>query len=156
MLCGSSNRTSPERYTGPLNSQDSTQEDNTIPHPRQAEGVTNVKLEDGDEETHVKEGLQSAEESDMMGTSDSGMPLPDYGADDNGAALHLPAGNSIAENIHSRRHHEDKSPHLSNPEESSDRPHPVSSNTHPFLSSECGKRSCLKTGLRTHHRIHTG
>ncbi|XP_068115884.1 uncharacterized protein [Hyperolius riggenbachi] len=82
---GSSNRTSPERYTGPLNSQDSTQEHHTIPHPRQAEGVTNVKLEDGDEETHVKKGPQSAEESDMMGTSDSGMPLPDYGADDNGA-----------------------------------------------------------------------
>ncbi|XP_068099776.1 zinc finger protein 665-like isoform X2 [Hyperolius riggenbachi] len=133
---GSSNRTSPERYTGPLYSQDCTQEDHTIPHPHQGEGVTAVKLEDGDdEETHVKEEQQSAEESDMMGTSDSGMPLPDYGAEDNGAALHLPAGNSTAENIPSRRHHEDKSPDLSNPEEPSDRSHPVTSNTHPKCHS---------------------
>ncbi|XP_068099778.1 zinc finger protein 418-like isoform X4 [Hyperolius riggenbachi] len=133
---GSSNRTSPERYTGPLYSQDCTQEDHTIPHPHQGEGVMNVKLEDGDdEETHVKEEQQSAEESDMMGTSDSGMPLPDYGTEDNGAALHLPAGNSTAEHIPSRRHHEDKSPDLSNPEEPPDRSHPVTSNTHPKCHS---------------------
>ncbi|XP_068099795.1 zinc finger protein 436-like isoform X2 [Hyperolius riggenbachi] len=153
---GSSNRTSPERYTGPLYSQDCTQEDHTIPHPHQGEEVTDVKLEDGDEEeTHVKEEQQSAEESDMMGTSDSGMPLPDYGAEDNGAALHLPAGNSIAENIHSRRHHEDKSPDLSNPEEPSDQSHPVISNTHPYLCSDCGKGFRFKSGLLTHQRIHT-
>ncbi|XP_068099798.1 zinc finger protein 25-like isoform X1 [Hyperolius riggenbachi] len=132
----SSNRTSPEGHTGPLYSQDCTQEDHTIPHPHQGEGVTDVKLEDGDEEkTHVKEEQQSAEESDMMGTSDSGMPLPDYGAEDNGAALHLPAGNPIADNILSRCHHEDKSPDLSNPEEPSDRSHPVASNTHPKCHS---------------------
>ncbi|XP_068099783.1 zinc finger and SCAN domain-containing protein 2-like [Hyperolius riggenbachi] len=133
---GSTNRTSPERYTGPLYSPDCTQEDHPIPHPHQGEGVTDVKLEDGDdEETHVKEEQQSVEESDMMGTSDSGMPLPDYGAKDNGAALHLPAGNSIADNLPSRRHHEDKSPDLSNPEEPSDRSHPVTSNTYPKCHS---------------------
>ncbi|XP_068099767.1 uncharacterized protein [Hyperolius riggenbachi] len=133
---GSTNRTSPESYTGPLYSQECTQEDPTIPHPHQSEEVMDVKLEDGDdEETHVKEEQQSAEESDMMGTSDSGMPLPDYGAEDNGAALHLPAGSSIADNIPSRCHHEDKSPDLSNPEEPSDRSLPVTSNTHPKCHS---------------------
>ncbi|XP_068099821.1 zinc finger protein 547-like [Hyperolius riggenbachi] len=153
---GYSNRTSPERYTGPLYSQDYTQEDPTIPHPHQGEEVTDVKLENGDdEETHVKEEQQSAEESDMMGTSDLGMPLPDYGAEDNGAALHLPAGNSIAENIPSRRHHEDKSPDLSNPEELSDRFHPVASNTHHFLCSHYGNCFCLNSGVLTHQRSHT-
>ncbi|XP_068099764.1 oocyte zinc finger protein XlCOF7.1-like isoform X3 [Hyperolius riggenbachi] len=133
---GSSNRTSPERYTGPLYSQDCTQEDPAIPHPHQGEDLNKVKLEDGDDdETHVKEEQQSAEEGDTMGTSDSGMPLPDYGAEDNSAALHLPAGNIIADNIPSRRHHEDKSPDLSNPEEPSDRSHPVTSNTHPKCHS---------------------
>ncbi|XP_068099793.1 oocyte zinc finger protein XlCOF22-like isoform X3 [Hyperolius riggenbachi] len=133
---GSSNRTSPERYTGPLYSQDCTQEDPTIPHPHEGEEVTDVKLEDGDdEETHVKEEQQSAEESDMMGTSDLRMPLPDCGAEDNVATLHLPAGKSIAENILSWYHHEDKSPDLSNPEEPPDRSHPVTSNTHPKCHS---------------------
>ncbi|XP_068099809.1 zinc finger protein 3-like [Hyperolius riggenbachi] len=133
---GSSNRTSPERYTGPLYSQDCKQEDHPTPHPHQGEEVMDVKLEDGDdEETHVKEVQQSAEESDMMGTSDLGIPFTGYGAEDNGAALHLPAGNSIADNIPNRRHHEDKSPDLSNPEEPSDRSHPVTSNTHPKCHS---------------------
>ncbi|XP_068099772.1 zinc finger protein 605-like isoform X2 [Hyperolius riggenbachi] len=280
---GSSNRTSPETYTGPLYSQDCTQEDHPIPHPHQCEDIVIVKVEDGDDEvTHVKEEQQSAEESDMMRTSDLGMSLPghmtislkmdedqsqmterivmlsleiiclltgeeyevvkktsgetpgsrlrgpstisvppphpltpqrnnvkkilevinkmielltgqvpmrcqdvtvyfsmeewqyldghkdlykdfmkenqplfispggeevgrtsggciisppEYGAEDNGAALHLPAGNSIADNIPSRRHHEDKSPDLSNPEEPSDRSHPVTSNTHPKCHS---------------------
>ncbi|XP_068099796.1 zinc finger protein 25-like isoform X1 [Hyperolius riggenbachi] len=72
---------------------------------------------------------------DFMMENQPPLTSPDYGAEDNGAALHLPAGNSIAENIHSRRHHEDKSPDLSNPEEPSDRSHPVTSNTHPKCHS---------------------
>ncbi|XP_068099824.1 zinc finger protein 551-like isoform X3 [Hyperolius riggenbachi] len=140
---GSSNRTSPERYTGPLYSQDCTQEDDTASDPHQDEDVIKVKVEDTDDEW---EDQQSAKK----------VPLQDYGAEDNGAALHLPAGNSTAENIPSRRHHEDKSPDLSNPEEPSDRSHPVTSNTHPFLCSKCGKCFRLEAGLRTHCRIHIG
>ncbi|XP_068099786.1 zinc finger protein 300-like isoform X1 [Hyperolius riggenbachi] len=60
---------------------------------------------------------------------------PEYGAEENGGALHLPAGNSIADNTPSRCHHEDKSPDLSNPEEPPDRSHPVTSNTHPKCHS---------------------
>ncbi|KAM5124857.1 uncharacterized protein ACMZJ9_022640 [Mantella aurantiaca] len=61
---GSSNRNPPERCPHPLYSQDSTQEDLTIPHHHQHEDLIDMKFEvkEEEEETFVGGDQQSTEE----------------------------------------------------------------------------------------------
>ncbi|KAM5127018.1 uncharacterized protein ACMZJ9_020932, partial [Mantella aurantiaca] len=68
---GSSNRNPPERCPRPLYSQDSTQEDLTIPHHHQGEDVMEIKVESEVEETYVRDDQQYTEEEEagMMRTS---------------------------------------------------------------------------------------
>ncbi|XP_068113064.1 uncharacterized protein [Hyperolius riggenbachi] len=67
---GSSNRNPPESCTGPLYSQDSTQDYPTTPHHYQCEEWIGLKCEvKEEEETYVRSDQQSMEEGDMMRTS---------------------------------------------------------------------------------------
>ncbi|XP_068112742.1 zinc finger protein 300-like [Hyperolius riggenbachi] len=67
-LDGSSNRNSPERFTGPLYSQDCTQEVLTIPHHYQRDDHLDLKIEIKEEEEDMWEsdGVQSTEEGEMI------------------------------------------------------------------------------------------
>ncbi|XP_068112499.1 zinc finger protein 662-like isoform X4 [Hyperolius riggenbachi] len=160
-----------------------------------------------EEESYVLGEEQSMEEGDMMGSikqekcnldivedgQDVGntsegrlISPPDYNAEDNGVTQYSSGGNPITGNAHHRLYHEERSPDPPNPEESSDRSHPVTSNIQPrshvmskylsnleesfstkscafrrggekkFPCTLCGKRFKNNTLLSVHHRVHTG
>ncbi|XP_068112481.1 zinc finger protein 287-like isoform X2 [Hyperolius riggenbachi] len=60
---------------------------------------------------------------------------PDDNAEDNGVTQYSPGGNPITGNRHHRLYHKKRSLDPSNPEESSDSSHPVSSNMQPIFPS---------------------
>ncbi|XP_068111805.1 uncharacterized protein [Hyperolius riggenbachi] len=168
------NRNPPEGCTGPLYSQNCTQEDHSIPQHYQGEEVTYMKIEVKEEE---KDGL------DAQNTSEQHL-ISDYNAEDDGVTQYSPAGNPITGNTHHRLLKR-RSPDLSNTEESSDSSHPVTLNVQPrchstdrssspedssssqscnvreadekrFPCSECGKSYTKTSHLAVHHRQHTG
>ncbi|PIO28679.1 hypothetical protein AB205_0210810 [Aquarana catesbeiana] len=66
---GSSNENPPERCPRPLYSRDSTQEDHTIPHHHQGEGVMGIKIEvKQEEEICVTDHQLSINEGELMVT----------------------------------------------------------------------------------------
>ncbi|XP_068113192.1 oocyte zinc finger protein XlCOF7.1-like [Hyperolius riggenbachi] len=149
----SSNKTPPERCTGPLYSSDCLQEDPTIPHHYQAKDLTDIKQEvkSEEEEADVICGWQCVEDADMMVTSELGIPVPDDqnmgspsegclfsppddAAEDNGDTQCSPGGNPITGNTHYRLCHEERSPDPSNPEEFSSKISSVSSGADEIFS----------------------
>ncbi|PIO25373.1 hypothetical protein AB205_0057710, partial [Aquarana catesbeiana] len=65
MMQSPNTRNPPERCPRPLYSWDSTQEDHTIPHHYQGEGLVNMKVEGEVEETYVRDDQQYMEEAGM-------------------------------------------------------------------------------------------
>ncbi|XP_068115298.1 zinc finger protein 420-like [Hyperolius riggenbachi] len=151
---GSSNRNPPEKCTAPLYSRDCTQEHPTIPHHYQGEELFVVKVEvkEEEEEVSVMGDQKSTEEVEMMRTikeepcslnlSKDGDNIgklwdgrlifpPDDAAEDNGVTQCSPGRISNTGNTHHRLYHEERSQDPSNLQESSERSHPVTSNTHP-------------------------
>ncbi|XP_068112500.1 zinc finger protein 3 homolog isoform X5 [Hyperolius riggenbachi] len=73
----------------------------------------------------------NADGQDVGSTSEGRLISPlDDTAEDNGVTQYSPGGNPITGNTHHRLYHEERSPDPSNPEESSDISHPITSNIH--------------------------
>ncbi|PIO09561.1 hypothetical protein AB205_0002320, partial [Aquarana catesbeiana] len=154
---GSSNGNPPERC--PLYSWDSTQEGHTIPHHQQGEDLIDIKVKVKVEEETYMRGIQSTEESGLMVpikdeesfhvmmenqpplTSPDGHHVrntsegdifssPDYDAENNEITEYSPEVNQMSEMTHHRPYHVETSMDPSNPEESSDQSHPVTSDIH--------------------------
>ncbi|XP_068112101.1 zinc finger protein 286A-like [Hyperolius riggenbachi] len=183
---GSSKTDPPERCTGPLYSQDCSQEDHTISHHYQNEELADLKIKVKEEETPVRNDLQSVNECEMMVTSDFRMPHscsdvtydghhagytseehlippPAYSAEDDGITQYSPAGNSMTGNAHHGFYHP-----FDISWESSDKSHTtmldttfndsqkIQASEGPLSCSECGKYFSNKGNLLKHKRIHTG
>ncbi|PIO33041.1 hypothetical protein AB205_0121690, partial [Aquarana catesbeiana] len=146
---GSSNGNPPERCPHPLYSRDSTQEDHTIPHHHQNDGLKDIEAEikKEEEEILVSGDQQSMEEGEMImeskqeecslhmdsngchvwNTSQGYCILP---TDYNTITQYSPGVNPITDNKTHRPYHLGRSMDPSNPEESSDRSNTVTPDTH--------------------------
>ncbi|XP_068112036.1 gastrula zinc finger protein XlCGF48.2-like isoform X2 [Hyperolius riggenbachi] len=112
---GSCNRNPPDRWTGPLYSQNCPQEDHTIPHHYQSEEITGMRDEDiygthlmGDRRSTVEDGHNVGNTSERRLTSP-----PDCNAEGNGITQYSPGGNSITGNTHHRLYHGTPAPSTS-------------------------------------------
>ncbi|XP_075048121.1 uncharacterized protein LOC142108398 [Mixophyes fleayi] len=174
---GSSNRNTPERYLCPLNSQDCTQENPSIPHKNQNDVLTDIKVEniEGKEETYVR-GDQQCKEEEIptdIGRADEckhrniseGQLLKSTDfviEDDKNITEDSPGENPITLNIHPTLHSGDKSSDPSNCEECS--PDNSDISTHSVAHtcdnicpcSKDGKCLLVKSSLPKRKRSRTG
>ncbi|XP_073467843.1 uncharacterized protein [Aquarana catesbeiana] len=174
-------RNPPERCPRPLYSQDSTQEDHTIPHCYKSGDPINIEFEVKveEEETSMRDDQQSMEEDGITGTfieedtpteisrvdgremrktSEDCLTLsPDCKVEDEDITQYSPGENPASSNVHLAPHSIDGPSYSSYPEE----PQTVRDGTvlpteKRFSCTECGKCFPSKSHLNVHKRSHTG
>ncbi|XP_077345654.1 uncharacterized protein LOC143989412 [Lithobates pipiens] len=181
MIEPSSKGNPPERCPRPLYSRDSTQEDHTIPHHHQGEGLIDIKVEGKaeEEERYVRDDQQSMEEDGITGTfieedtpteistvdgremrktSEDCLTLsPDCKVEDEDITQYSPGENPTTSNVHPAPHSVDGPSYSSYPEEPQTvRDGAVLPTTKRFPCSECWKSFHFKSHLNVHKRSHTG
>ncbi|PIO13573.1 hypothetical protein AB205_0144770, partial [Aquarana catesbeiana] len=140
---GSRNGNPPERCPRPLYSRDSTQEGHTIPHHHQGEELTDIKAEVKEEETYVMGDQQCIKENVVMVTIKEEESSPDISSNPqhfwkiDTLERHLiisPDCNTEDSDVGKYSkvtfYQLAKSMEPSNPEESSNKPHTVTSDVH--------------------------
>ncbi|XP_077341435.1 uncharacterized protein LOC143986902 [Lithobates pipiens] len=181
MVESSSFRNPPERCPRPLYSQDSTQEDHTIPHCYKSGDPIDIEFEvkSEEEERYVRDDQQSMEEDGITGkfieedtpteistvdgremrkTSEDCLTLsPDCKVEDEDITQYSPGENPTTSNVHPAPHSVDGPSYSSYPEEPQTvRDGAVLPTEKSFSCTECGKCFHLKSNLHRHKRSHTG
>ncbi|XP_077341433.1 uncharacterized protein LOC143986900 [Lithobates pipiens] len=174
-------RNPPERCPRPLYSQDSTQEEDTIPHCYKSGDPIDIEFEvkAEEEEKYVRDDQQSMEEDGITGTfieedtptemstvderemrktsADCLTLSPDCKVEDEDITQYSPGENLATSNVHPAPHSVDGPSYSSNPEEHQTvRDGTVLPTDKRFSCPECGKCFHYKCYLNEHIRSHTG
>ncbi|XP_075071170.1 uncharacterized protein LOC142160109 [Mixophyes fleayi] len=167
---GPSNRNTPERCPRPLYSQDCTEDNHSIQQEYQGEYLTNIKVEDIEEEETCVRFDQQCKEAEIptdISTADNNRNTSedylifstDFKREDNQITRNSPGENTITLNIHqeldsadisSHPNHKECSPDNSDIATNSNRGHKL------FPCSECGKCFVHRSIFVIHQRTHTG
>ncbi|XP_073467419.1 uncharacterized protein [Aquarana catesbeiana] len=174
-------RNPPERCPHPLYSQDSTQEDHTIPHCYKSGDPIDIEFEvkAEEEERYVRDDQQSMEEDGITGTfigedtpteistvhglkmrktSEDCLTLsPDCKVEDEDITQYSPGENPATSNVHPAPHSVDGPSYSSYPKEPQTVRDGAILPTHKrFSCTECGRCFRFKSKLNEHKISHTG
>ncbi|XP_040203879.1 oocyte zinc finger protein XlCOF7.1-like [Rana temporaria] len=150
MVETSSYRKSPERCPRPLYSQDSTQEDHTIPHHHPGEDLMNVKVEGEVEETYVRDDQQYTEEAGMTRTfKEEDTPTEIR----TGHAIEEPSKDGSTLALSCKMEDEDITSDCAGEKTMSPA---IDGGKKPYSCSDCGKCFPQKSKLVRHQTCHTG
>ncbi|XP_075702418.1 uncharacterized protein LOC142666282 [Rhinoderma darwinii] len=167
---GSSRRNPPERCPSPLYSQDCPEENHDVPENHQGEDLTNIKVEDEEEErvrcdqpckSEVEEEISGGVTTENSSKKSEGniMLSINYKVEDEDIMQHSSEENLITLNVHPGLHSTDRSYNSPNHEEpSTDQSQIVITSTAQKggKSFQYGKQSTKISGRFTKGRIHTG
>ncbi|XP_075699236.1 uncharacterized protein LOC142664142 [Rhinoderma darwinii] len=156
---GSSRRNPPERCPSPLYSQDCPEENHNVPENHQGEDLTNIKVEDEEEErVRGDQPCKSEVEEEIPGGVTTENPTKNWDKVEDEDMQQSSGKNVITLNVHPGLHSTDLSYNFTNHEEPSpDQSQIVTTGTaqNGGKSFQCGKQVTKILGLYKHRRIHS-